>query len=57
MQSPMTSSHVPRSLDENGVFRVTPNMGTLPLQQSVDFILEFEPREVSCFEQCFTSLC
>ena len=57
MQSPMTSSHVPRSLDENGVFRVTPNMGTLPPQQSVDFILEFEPREVSCFEQCFTLLC
>lgn len=49
VQSPMTSSHVPRSLDENGVFRVTPNMGTLPPQQSVDFILEFEPKEVGSF--------
>lgn len=31
------------------MFHITPNMGTLPPHQSVEFILEFAPREVSCF--------
>lgn len=52
VQSPMKSSHVPRSLDDSGVFRITPNMGTLPPQQSVDFMLEFEPREVQKIQDC-----
>ena len=48
VQSLMASSQVLRTREDNGVFHVTPNMGTLPPHQSVEFILEFAPREVSC---------
>lgn len=54
VRPPMTSSHVPRTLDDHGVFMITPNMGTLPPHQSVDFMLEFAPREVQkCAAICF----
>lgn len=48
VQSLMASSQVLRTREDNGVFHITPNMGTLPPHQSVEFILEFAPREVSC---------
>ena len=41
------SSQVPRTPEDLGVFVITPNMGTIPPHQSVDFILESSPREVS----------
>ena len=47
MQPLMASSQVPRTLEDHGMFQITPNMGTLPPHQSVDFILEFAPKEVS----------
>ena len=46
VQTLMASSQVRRTLEDHGVFKITPNMGTLPPRQSVDFILEFAPREV-----------
>ncbi|XP_073236262.1 deleted in lung and esophageal cancer protein 1-like isoform X3 [Porites lutea] len=49
VQSLMASSQVLRTREDNGVFHVTPNMGTLPPHQSVEFILEFAPREVGSF--------
>ena len=42
----VTSSQVTRPRDDHGVFKITPNMGTLPPNESVDFMLEFAPREV-----------
>lgn len=46
VQPSVTSSHVIRTRDDHGVFKITPNMGTLPPNESVDFMLEFAPREV-----------
>lgn len=46
VQPSVTSSHVTRTRDDHGVFKITPNMGTLPPNESVDFMLEFAPREV-----------
>ena len=48
VQSMTASSQARRTLEDHGVFYITPNMGTLPPHQSVDFLLEFAPREVSC---------
>ncbi|XP_078378630.1 deleted in lung and esophageal cancer protein 1-like isoform X2 [Oculina patagonica] len=48
-QPSMTSLHVARTRDDHGVFMITPNMGILPPNQSVDFMLEFAPREVGSF--------
>lgn len=45
-QPSVTSSQVTRTRDDHGVFKITPNMGTLPPNESVDFMLEFVPREV-----------
>ena len=46
-QPSVGSSQVPRTPEDLGVFFIAPNMGTIPPHQSVDFILEFSPREVS----------
>ena len=46
VQPSVTSSQVTRTRDDHGVFKITPNMGTLPPNESVDFMLEFAPREV-----------
>ena len=46
VQPSLTSLHVTRTRDDLGVFKITPNMGTLPPNESVDFMLEFAPREV-----------
>lgn len=46
VQPSVTSSQVTRTRDDHGVFKITPNMGTLPPNESADFMLEFAPREV-----------
>ncbi|XP_074623643.1 deleted in lung and esophageal cancer protein 1-like isoform X1 [Acropora palmata] len=49
VQPSVGSSQVPRTPEDLGVFVITPNMGTIPPHQSVDFILESSPREIGSY--------
>ena len=43
----LPSSQASRTVEDRGVFAIAPNMGTLPPHQSVNFMLESAPTEVS----------